>query len=144
MYLLDPIFKHTFNSLGSSSGYEEAISEMGGLLSPLKAENPTFHADHHVYVKYCDGSSFTGFQEHQVQVGEEQVWFRGRNNLAATIKALLGAVHDTPCTMHHAPCTMHHAPCTMHHTPCTMHHTPYTIHHTPYTYTVFTLYALPY
>jgi hypothetical protein len=82
--------EHAHNDLGSSGSYPQAIGDIGGLLSPNEAENPTFYADHHVYVKYCDGSSFTSFQEKPVQMRDETLWFRGRNNIKAVVQTLLG------------------------------------------------------
>jgi hypothetical protein len=82
--------EHTYNELGSSGSYGQTIGDLGGLLSPNDEDNPTFYADHHVYVKYCDGSSFTSFQEEPVEMRGETLYFRGRNNLKAVIQTLLG------------------------------------------------------
>jgi hypothetical protein len=64
------------------------VPDFGGILSADDTVNPGFSQDHHIFVKYCDGSSFTGEREEQINVRGRDLWFRGRSNLVAVIDTL--------------------------------------------------------
>jgi len=78
---------------GSSKGYPPTTPDYGGVLSAAPSVNPDFHQDNHVFVKYCDGSSWTSYRQHPVNVDGRELHFRGRSNLVATFKQLRAALH---------------------------------------------------
>jgi hypothetical protein len=56
----EPCDKRADTDTGSSKAYASTVSDYGGILSADEKINPEFYKDHHIFVKYCDGSSFTG------------------------------------------------------------------------------------
>lgn len=75
--------------LGSSSKYENCASfdSVGTYLSPKKNLNPLLYNFHLVYVRYCDGGSYAGYNDQQFK--NKTLYFRGKSNRDATILALL-------------------------------------------------------
>jgi len=82
--------KRALTDTGSSTNYNrsEFGGDYGGILSRDPDINPSFAHDHHVFVKYCDGSSFTGYRQGTVAVNGRPLYFRGRANLAAVLDVL--------------------------------------------------------
>merc|ERR1712070_911878 len=78
---------------GSSKNYSAFADDFGGILLADPEKNPGFYADHHVFVKYCDGTSFTSERSAPVKVRGKPVYMRGRANLRATLHTLLRGDH---------------------------------------------------
>lgn len=74
--------------LGSSKGYAHQMADAGGIMSMNSTENPYFANFTKVFVKYCDGSSFTGNRVSTSNVNGEEIWYRGRPNLDAVLEQL--------------------------------------------------------
>jgi hypothetical protein len=73
--------KRSLTNLGSSLNRDP--HNMGPVL--LRADalvNPTFHGCNHVLLPYCDGGSFTGNQEEDV----DGLWYRGIHNLQVALE----------------------------------------------------------
>lgn len=101
--------KRAASNLGSSKDYHtiSAKNKMldyydggaQGLLSRSCAVNPDFCTWNKVYIRYCDGASFSGEVDHPVAVqGGRKLYFRGRRILDAVLDDLLyvqGMVHGT-------------------------------------------------
>eukprot|EP00052_Salpingoeca_macrocollata_P010929 m.84387 g.84387 ORF g.84387 m.84387 type:complete len:428 (-) comp17792_c0_seq1:117-1400(-) len=65
--------------------------DCGGVLSSNQTLNPDFHTWNHVFLHYCDGSSFGGSRLEPINVTAghvKQIWLRGRNNFDALIATL--------------------------------------------------------
>ncbi|GMI44578.1 hypothetical protein TrCOL_g9356 [Triparma columacea] len=77
--------------LGSSSDYPSTIGRQGGVASPDCDINPTFCEYNSVYLKYCDGNSFSGALDGSVTVKEtgQELFFRGSYILDAILEDLV-------------------------------------------------------
>jgi len=77
--------------LGSSSGYLQTADRPGGITSSDCEVNPTFCDYNMVYLKYCDGNSFSGARDGSVTVEEtdQDLFFRGSFILDAVIEDLV-------------------------------------------------------
>ena len=75
-------------------------------LAGRKPQFSDFHGFHRVWLKYCDGGSWTGHRAAPLEVGGNKVWFRGRAVLAAQLAALtrlgLGSARQVLLTGHSA------------------------------------------
>lgn len=74
--------------LGTSTLWQAATSCYGacdGILSRNCTENPDFCSWNHVFIGYCDGSSFSG----GVEGTHEGLHYRGRANLDAVLDSLI-------------------------------------------------------
>ena len=76
------------SGLGSSTGYKPAEGDLGGIMSANVTENPLFANWTKVFVKYCDGSSFSGARIGASNASGVPLHYRGRANLAATLDTL--------------------------------------------------------
>ncbi|KAL1511868.1 hypothetical protein AB1Y20_005152 [Prymnesium parvum] len=76
---------------GSSSSWGDTLSPDAaeGLLSDSCDENPEFCEHNRVYVKYCDGTSYTGDLAHPLLVDGTRVYLRGGRIVEAVLQALL-------------------------------------------------------
>ena len=74
-------------ALGSSNSYEPTADRMGGVGSADCDVNPAFCDFNFVYLKYCDGNSFSGAREGTVHVDEtdQDLHFRGHYILQAAL-----------------------------------------------------------
>jgi len=75
-------------NLGSSKHWQEATTcygECDGILSKNCTLNPDFCTWGHVFIGYCDGSSFSG----RVEGTHQGLYYRGRPNLDAVLDALI-------------------------------------------------------
>ncbi|XP_042431212.1 pectin acetylesterase 5-like isoform X2 [Zingiber officinale] len=73
--------------LGSSNYMERQISFVG-ILSSIPSQNPDFYNWNKVKVRYCDGASFSGYRESEVQNGTI-LFFRGQRIWEAIMGELL-------------------------------------------------------
>ena len=101
-YTLKECLARSTTPLGSSTSYPNSIpanQSKGGIVDPTLSKNPNFYTWTHVYVPYCDGTSWSGNQQHSVPVenkaensrgknSQSIIWYRGRNNMIALVKAL--------------------------------------------------------
>eukprot|EP01116_Phalansterium_solitarium_P011389 TRINITY_DN27049_c0_g1_i1.p2 TRINITY_DN27049_c0_g1~~TRINITY_DN27049_c0_g1_i1.p2 ORF type:complete len:433 (+),score=110.40 TRINITY_DN27049_c0_g1_i1:41-1300(+) len=87
---IDDCYQRSLGGGGSSRFYGPQF-EAGGVLSADPAVNPDFYQFTAVFIKYCDGSSFSGFGSAPVPVPGHNaaLHFRGRANLDAVITDLL-------------------------------------------------------
>jgi len=69
--------------LGSSKGYGPTMNIGGGYFSTNETENPLMYNWNMVYLKYCDGGSFSGNNETVSVVSGTNIYFRGFRNLRA-------------------------------------------------------------
>ena len=75
--------------LGSSTGWNETLPKTA--MKSWLSSDPTvsqFHDFHKAVLMYCDGASFSGHVDRPVAVGGEKIYLRGRQVLAALIKAI--------------------------------------------------------
>lgn len=80
--------------LGSSAGYPTTFPAdyAGGIMSPDCDVNPTFCDANKVYMKYCDGDSFSGARDDALEVADgpvSPIYFRGHEILMGTLETLL-------------------------------------------------------
>ena len=85
-------WSRSFNELGSSFGWA-ATATIGGLLSSDCMLNPDFCGFNRVWLRYCDGNSFSGNRDAPVSVtgldgGVKKLYFRGRRIIDESLKAL--------------------------------------------------------
>jgi hypothetical protein len=73
------------SGLGSSKGYKPTKRDLGGIMSMLPEQNPGFSGWTKVFLRYCDGSSFSG---NAAEASAHNLWYRGRPNLNAVIEEL--------------------------------------------------------
>ncbi|KAD4178604.1 hypothetical protein R6Q59_022214 [Mikania micrantha] len=83
----DCVYRKTMNNgLGSSKLMPELY--FSGILSNKQDQNPNFYNWNRVYMRYCDGSSFTGDVE-QVDPANN-LYFRGARVFTAIVEELMG------------------------------------------------------
>lgn len=87
----DPCIDRAKTSLGSSKRREgkNINAQMFPLLSGDHVTNPDFAGDAHVFIGYCDGSSFVSSRNDSLDVHGTRLFFRGRANLMAVFHLLL-------------------------------------------------------
>jgi hypothetical protein len=76
--------------LGSSNSYHTGATtpDLGGVMAISNVTNPEFHTYTMVFVHYCDGSSFSSYRPDPIKTAAgENMWFRGKANLAASSSA---------------------------------------------------------
>lgn len=73
--------------LGSSKNWPETTTN-GGMMSSDCDINPDFCNFNRVYLKYCDGNSFSGNRDEPMMVNDTPVYFRGHKILQAVLKTL--------------------------------------------------------
>ena len=81
----EPCDARALTDTGSSKAYPDQVPDYGGILSGSQTVNPGFWDSNHVFIKYCDGSSFTGERSDTVSVRGKPLYFRGRANLKAVL-----------------------------------------------------------
>jgi len=69
-------------TLGSSTNWPANLTA-DGLISGNCTINPDFCNYNRVYMKYCDGNSFSGDRDDPMIFEDDQVWFRGKSNIDA-------------------------------------------------------------
>ena len=77
--------------LGSSSGYipGHTSRDLGGVMAISNTTNPDFYTYTMVFVHYCDGSSMSSFRPEPIKTSKgDDMWFRGKANLAAVLDEL--------------------------------------------------------
>lgn len=96
--------------LGSSADWPATVSGMEGIMSSDCGINPDLCSFNRVYMKYCDGNSFSGNRHEPLKViggdGKEKLlYFRGRRIVDAVLQTLLAlglgraeTVHLTGCS----------------------------------------------
>ena len=78
----------SFTGLGSSKNWPQNVSA-GGIMSANCKVNPDFCNFHRVYMKYCDGDSFSGNRDEAVVVKGKPLYFRGHRILNAILQTLV-------------------------------------------------------
>ena len=84
-------FARSSTTLGSSNDWPstEAVGNLAlGLMNPSCAKNPHFCNFNRVYLKYCDGTSFSGNRDDAVVVDGKPVFFKGHRILNAILNDL--------------------------------------------------------
>lgn len=86
---LDDCLGRSKTGLGSSASYAPSAGLGGGYFSQDPAVNPMMANWNSVYLKYCDGSSFSSFNASVTEHGGAQLHFRGKAVLDAVQQDLL-------------------------------------------------------
>lgn len=76
-------------SLGSSLGYSDTQNFDYDYMSTDPALNPLMHDWNSVYIKYCDGASFSGMKIEPTNVDGYDLYFRGKYNLDAILNDMV-------------------------------------------------------
>ena len=91
-YDADDCATRATSDLGSSAAYPPTLASGGsGMMSTRRDVNPTFWAANTVYLKYCDGDSFSGARDAPVDVPGGDVsplHFRGQAIVDAALETL--------------------------------------------------------
>ncbi len=69
--------------LGSSLKYPKVYNLEGNYFSTNKDDNPLMYNWNAIYIKYCDGGSFSGDNETATEYNGEKLYFRGKRILQA-------------------------------------------------------------
>jgi len=77
--------------LGSSKSYPQTAELNSGYFSPDVNENPLMYNWNMVYLKYCDGGSFSGNNESATSYNNEKLYFRGFRVLTAMHQDLVAS-----------------------------------------------------
>jgi len=83
----------SYSSLGSSSSWPATMG-VGGIMSDDCATNPDFCKYNRVYMKYCDGNSFSGNRAEPLVVKgldgkDKPLYFRGKRIIDAVLETLM-------------------------------------------------------
>ena len=84
----DTCYERSNTQLGSSKCFPRYL-RLEGLLSNQACHNPDFYTWTSVFIRYCDGASFTGDRAHPLEVNSKKLYFRGRRILDAVLDELL-------------------------------------------------------
>lgn len=84
----DSCYKRSFTVLGSSKCFPKFL-RLEGLLSNQARYNPDFFDWTSVFVRYCDGASFTGDRAKPLKVNNKPLYFRGHRILDAVLDELI-------------------------------------------------------
>jgi len=80
-------YNRSNTDLGSSKNWPEAISS-GGPMDMNCVKNPDFCNYNKVFIKYCDGNSFSGNRQNSIVVNGKPLYFRGKQIVDAVLKTL--------------------------------------------------------
>lgn len=86
---LDDCLGRSNGDLGSSKKYPATQNQGGGYFSPLQSQNPLMWNWNSVFMRYCDGGSFSGDNETVTEYKGKQLTYRGkrvREAIVATLK----------------------------------------------------------
>lgn len=86
---LDDCLGRSQGDLGSSKAYPANASLGGGYFSTDPKQNPLMYNWNHVYMRYCDGASFSGNNETVVSYKGKSLHFRGKRVREAMAKDLM-------------------------------------------------------
>jgi len=95
---IDDCYKRSKTDLGSSANYPPTYSLGGGYFSNNQSVNPLMYNWNMVYMRYCDGGSFTGNNATTTVYMNTTLYFRGKLILDAMITDILqnrGMSHAT-------------------------------------------------
>lgn len=81
-------YGRSLTDLGSSSKYPKTLDLGGGYFSTDPNQNPQMYNWNAVYMKYCDGGSFSGNNETVTNYNGHNLYFRGFRNLHAIFNDL--------------------------------------------------------
>lgn len=84
----DDCLARSKTELGSSVGWPQTITGPGGIGSSDCEISGEFCKYNKVYVKYCDGTSFTGTHLNPITVQGTPIYFRGKSILRGVLKTL--------------------------------------------------------
>lgn len=82
-------YQRALTTLGSSSTYPKTANLEGGYFDTNPASNPQMYNWNAVYLKYCDGNSFSGSNSTAQPWGNLTLHFRGKHILDGMINDLL-------------------------------------------------------
>jgi hypothetical protein len=77
-------------SLGSSNSYPTHSNYDNGYMSTSASINPLSYDWNTVYIKYCDGASYTGNNATTERAGKYELHYRGYRNMKAVFEELIG------------------------------------------------------
>lgn len=84
----DTCYQRSNTELGSSKCYRRYL-RLEGLLSNQARYNPEFYNWTSVFVRYCDGASFTGDRANPLKVKNKELYFRGQRILDSVLDELI-------------------------------------------------------
>jgi len=87
-YNLGDCFGRSKTDLGSSKNYPMTMNNDGGYFSESASNNPLMYNWNAVYLKYCDGGSFSGNNESAADYNGAKLYFRGIRILTAMFQDL--------------------------------------------------------
>jgi len=82
--------------LGSTLRDRNTLNMKSGIFSRAKKNNPSFHSWTHVFVRYCDGASFSGRRVEAVPGTSPPIYSRGNFILRAVIRELFLSGNRSP------------------------------------------------
>ena len=88
-YNLEDCYMRSKSSYGSSVGYEKTWNDNYGYFNKDPQQNPLMYNWNMIYIKYCDGASFSGSNSSRIVYKRKTLYFRGKHILDAVIKDLL-------------------------------------------------------
>ncbi|CAK9004260.1 Pectin acetylesterase 5 [Durusdinium trenchii] len=86
---LDDCLGRSKTDLGSSARYPEKIPLNGGYFSKDPQDNPLMYNWNNVFMKYCDGASFSGNNDTVTKYQNTSLFFRGKRIREAIVKDLM-------------------------------------------------------
>lgn len=86
---LDDCLGRSHTGLGSSNGYPNATGLNGGYFDPHPVVNPMMYNWNMVWMRYCDGGSFSGNNETVTTYKSKQLFFRGKRVREAVYDSLI-------------------------------------------------------
>jgi hypothetical protein len=85
----DDCLGRSATDLGSSANYPANVSQKGGYFDPSPVVNPMMYNWNMVYMRYCDGGSFSGNNESVTTYKGKPLYYRGKRNREAMYDALV-------------------------------------------------------
>lgn len=86
---MDDCLSRSTGNLGSSSKYPDTANLGGGYFSTDASVNPLMYNWNHVYLRYCDGASFSGNNEATATYKNKTLYWRGKRVREAMSSDLL-------------------------------------------------------
>jgi len=81
-------YGRSLGDLGSSKNYPKTADLGGGYFSTNPSENPQMYNWNAVFLRYCDGGSFSGNNDTETKYQGNSLYFRGFKNLQAMFNDL--------------------------------------------------------
>lgn len=89
----DDCLGRSHSQLGSSHGYPNYAPLGGGYFDPFPRTNPMMYNWNMVYLRYCDGGSFSGNNETVATYKNQKLYFRGKRVREAAYASLMASAN---------------------------------------------------